>query len=158
MFAQGQYVSDSRLPAMATLDTGAALPRHRSNRDRLMDHRPCRPNPPSHIEYPGPQFIGVVNPVPHTITTHQKSVWWLHFIVFFHQQEIHAHLCPVPGSKHASGFPLFGNGDAVGFDQPVRPTRQPVAAGGEQYVIERYCTTVAQSPAVPHVPPDYYEP
>src|SRR4051794_17176310 len=90
------WPSQPSLPAMPPHAAGSALPSHRVDRDRLRDHRPRRPNLPSHVEHPAPQLLGILDLVPRAVAADDKPMRRANSQLLLDQQEVAAHLCPVP--------------------------------------------------------------
>jgi hypothetical protein len=77
--------------------TWSALAGNRLNRDRLSNRRPRRPNLTSQVEHPSPQRFVILDPVPRAVAADDEPMRRPNPQLFLDQQEVAAHLCPVPG-------------------------------------------------------------
>ena len=64
--------------------------------------------------------------------------------------EVHTHLCPVPGPQRASGFPFLHDDRAICFDEAIRSAGQAQAVRSERDPIKRNRLAAAQAAALPH--------
>jgi hypothetical protein len=73
-------------------------------------------------------------------------------IVDVDQQEVAAHLRAMRWPTPPRRFPFLDDDLAIRFEQPVRPARQPHAAGGQRHPVERYRLSAAEAATLPHGP------
>ena len=97
--------SEPRLPTVHPLAARAALPRLGWTGIGSVNRRPRRPNLRGQFEHPGPKLLGILDAMPRTVAQDDEAMRRANPQLFLDQQEVAAHLCPVPWPERPGGFP-----------------------------------------------------
>jgi hypothetical protein len=92
------------LPPIAPLAARATLAGLGTDRDRLRYHLSGSPILSGQVEHLRPQLLSVFNAMPRAVAADDEAMRGPYPELILDQQEIGAHLCPVPRPERAGGF------------------------------------------------------